>query len=220
VPALSWKVETNAWNRMRYTLWAPVYDIVGRRFDGRRRESLRLLDPRPGERVLIVGAGTGADLPYLAQGCIVVATDLTPAMLARARAHVREGIHLALMDGQSLGVRSVSCDAVVLHLILAVIPDPARCLQEAARVLRPGGRLVVFDKFIQARRPPVGLRLLNVVTRTLFTDVTRRFQDILERSGAPLLIERDSPALFGGLFRHLLLRKSDGPPALTRRAAP
>ena len=206
------RVETNAWNRLRYTLWAPVYDIVGRRFDGRRRESFRLLDPRRGERILIVGAGTGADLPYLPGECVVIATDLTPAMLARARAHLREGIHLAIMDGHSLGTRSASCDAVVLHLILAVIPDPSRCLQEAARVLRPGGRIVVFDKFIQSRRPPVGLRLVNLVTRTLFTDVTRRFQDILERSGAPLLIERDAPALLGGLFRHLLLRKPADPP--------
>jgi ubiquinone/menaquinone biosynthesis C-methylase UbiE len=217
---LTSRVETNAWNRLRYTLWAPVYDIAGRRFDGRRRESLRLLDPRRGERILIVGAGTGADLPYLPAGCVVIATDLTPAMLARARAHLREGIHLAIMDGHSLAVRSGSCDAVVLHLILAVIPDPARCLQEAARVLRPGGRIVVFDKFIQSRRPPLGLRLLNVVTRTLFTDVTRRFQDILERSGAPLLVERDSPALFGGLFRHLLLRKPADPPASVQSTAP
>jgi phosphatidylethanolamine/phosphatidyl-N-methylethanolamine N-methyltransferase len=205
------KVETNAWNRLRYTLWAPVYDVVGRRFDARRRESLRLLDPRPGERVLIVGAGTGGDLPYLPRECVVIATDLTPAMLARARAHVREGVHLAIMDGHSLGVAPASCDAVVMHLILAVIPDPARCLQEAARVLRPGGRIVVFDKFIQSRRPPAGLRLLNVVTRTLFTDVTRRFQDILERSQAPLLVERDSPALLGGLFRHIVLRKPGDP---------
>ena len=210
------RVETNAWNRLRYTLWAPLYDIVGRRFDGRRRESLRLLDPRPGERILLVGAGTGGDLPYLPQGCVVIATDLTPAMLARARAHLRDGIHLAIMDGHSLGARSASCDAVVLHLILAVIPDHARCLQEAARVLRPGGRIVVFDKFIQSRRPPLGLRLMNVVTRTLFTDVTRRFEDILERSGAELLVERDSPALFKGLFRHVLLRKPPDPPASTQ----
>ena len=201
-------VETNAWNRIRYTLWAPLYDLIGRRFDARRRRSLGLLDLAPGERVLIVGAGTGADLPYVPAGCVVVATDLTPAMLRRARPHLREGMHLGIMDGQSLGVRSGSCDAVVLHLILAVIPDPVRCLREAARVLRPGGRIVVFDKFSRAARPSPALRLLNVVTRTLFTDVTRRFEDILDRSGADLTLELDEPALFRGLFRHLLLRKA------------
>ena len=47
-------LNTNRWNRLRYTFWAPFYDLVGWGFDGRRRESLRLLDPRPGERVLVV----------------------------------------------------------------------------------------------------------------------------------------------------------------------
>jgi hypothetical protein len=50
--------------------------------------------------------------------------------------------------------------------------------------------------------------VLNLVTNTLFTDVTRNFEDILGRSGAPLALERESAALFGGLFRHLLLRKN------------
>ena len=204
---LSSRLETNAWNRARYTLWAPLYDVVGRLFDARRRESIGMLDLRPGERVLIVGAGTGADLPYLPRGCRVLATDLTPAMLERARPRLRQGMHLSIMDGHELAVATASCDAVVLHLILAVIPDPARCLAEVHRVLRPGGRAVVFDKFVRARRAPLPLRLLNVVTSTLFTDVTRRFEDMLERSRAPFVVERDAPALFGGLFRHLVLRK-------------
>jgi ubiquinone/menaquinone biosynthesis C-methylase UbiE len=203
-------LNTNRWNRLRYTLWAPAYDLVGRRFDGRRRASLRLLDLRPGERVLIVGAGTGADLPHVPRGCLTLATDLTPAMLTRARAHARDGVHLAVMDGQELGVRTASCDAAVLHLILAVIPDPARCLREAARSLRPGGRMVVFDKFVRSPRAPAFLRVLNLVSRVLFTDLTRRFEDILERSGAPLRVEHDEPAMAGGLFRYLRLLKTDG----------
>ena len=206
---MTWSVETNRWNRQRYTLWAPVYDVVGRLFDARRRESLRLLDVRPRERVLLVGAGTGADLPFLPEGCRALATDLTPAMLDRARSRVRPGMHLAIMDGHRLAVRSASCDAVVLHLILAVIPDPALCLREVARVLRPEGRAVVFDKFVRAGRPPAALRVANVFTRTLFTDITRNFEDILARADVPLLLERDEPALFGGLFRRILLRKAN-----------
>ena len=176
--------------------------------DRKRRESLALLDPRPGERILIVGAGTGADLPYLPGGCTVLATDLTPAMLRRARPKVRGGSHLAVMDGHRLAVPDGAFDGVVLHLILAVIPDPVRCLREVARALRPGGRVVVFDKFVRTRRPPLALRALNVVIRVLFTDMTRRFEDILERSGTDLALVRDEPAFAGGLYRRLLLRSA------------
>lgn len=206
---MSFSVETNRWNRLRYTLWAPGYDLVGRLFDGQRRASLRLLDVQPGERVLLVGAGTGADLPFLPDGCRAVATDLTWAMLERARARVCRGVQLSIMDGHQLGVRSASCDAVVLHLIMAVIPDPVRCLREVARVLRPGGRAVVFDKFVRGGRPPIALRAANVVMSTLFTDITRNFEDILARADVPLRVERDEPAMFRGVYRRLLLRKTD-----------
>lgn len=72
------------WNRFRYTLWAPMYDWVAR-FGRQRRRSLALLDLRPGEQVLLVGAGTGADLPWIPDSVSVLATDWTPAMLERAR---------------------------------------------------------------------------------------------------------------------------------------
>jgi phosphatidylethanolamine/phosphatidyl-N-methylethanolamine N-methyltransferase len=199
-------LNTNAWNRIRYSAWAPFYDVVTGGFDRYRRESLARLPLSPGERVLLVGAGTGADLRHIPPGVTAVATDLTPAMLVRARKHQRPGVHFAIMDGHQLGVRTGSFDAVVLHLILAVIPDPVRCLQEAARVLRPQGRIVVFDKFVRSR-PPIGLRVLNVVSSALFTDVTRRFEDILAGTNSPLVLELDEPAALGGLFRHIRLRR-------------
>jgi ubiquinone/menaquinone biosynthesis C-methylase UbiE len=127
-------------------------------------------------------------------------------MLQRARPRLRAGQHLALMDGHALGVRSASCDAVVLHLILAVLPDPLACLRETARVLAPGGRAVVFDKFVRGRAP-LPLRALNAVTRILATEVTRDFADLLARSRAALRVEHDTSAGLGGLFRHILLRR-------------
>ena len=66
------ELNTNRWNRVRYTLWAPLYDIAGRRFDGRRKASLNLLDLKAGERLLIVGAGTGADLPHVPPGVSII----------------------------------------------------------------------------------------------------------------------------------------------------
>lgn len=200
-------IATNAWNRRRYTLWAPFYNLAVRGFNPCRRRSLALLAPRPGERVLLVGAGTGVDLDFLPDGATVLVTDLTPAMLWRARSRLRPGQHLARMDGHALGVRGGAFDAAVLHLILAVLPDPVRCLRETSRALRPGGRAVVFDKFVRGKHTPVALRLANLVTRVLATEVTRRFEDILEQAQVPLSVEHDQPALAGGLFRHILLRK-------------
>lgn len=202
-------MSLTTWNRLRYTLWAPFYDAVAR-FGRQRRRSIALLGLRPGERVLLVGAGTGADLPLLPAGVLALATDLTPAMLARARPRVRDGIELRVMDGQALDLPDAGFDAVILHLILAVIPDPAACLREAARVLRPGGRIAVFDKFLPDQaRPGLPRRAANLLTGALFTDINRRMGDILRAAAVPLRIEHDEPALLGGTFRILLLRKAE-----------
>lgn len=199
------------WNRIRYTLWAPAYDRVAG-LSRQRRRSLELLALRPGERVLLIGAGTGADLPFLPAGVEALATDLTPAMLARARRKLRPGMELRVMDGQRLELPDASFDAVVLHLILAVMPDPVACLRETARVLRPGGRAVVFDKFLRrGERAGLARRAVGGVARLLFTEVNRVLEDLLAASGAPLEIAHDEPALAGGLFRIVLLRSTQEP---------
>jgi ubiquinone/menaquinone biosynthesis C-methylase UbiE len=198
-------MPSNAWVRFRYSFWAPHYDRVTR-FPRERRRSIALLDLRPEERLVIIGCGTGADLPFVPAGVAVLATDLTPAMIRQARAHARPGIELRVMDGMALDLPDGSFDAAILHMVLEVIPDPARCLAEAARVLRKGGRLAVFDKFLpDAERPGplrrAGLALLDFV----FTSTNRRMGEILARSGAPFVVERDEPAV--GSYRHLILRR-------------
>lgn len=210
-------LSTNAWNRLRYSLWAPAYDAFTWPFRPLRRRSIDALALREDERVLIVGAGTGADLPLLPEDVEVLATDLTPSMLARAERWVRASparaarVRLAVMDGHALDLPGGAFDAVILHLILAVIPDPARCLAEAARVLRPGGRIAVMDKFLaDDARPSLVRRAANLVSGLLVTELNRRFGEILERSGAPLVVERNEPAALGGFFRVLLLRKPGG----------
>jgi ubiquinone/menaquinone biosynthesis C-methylase UbiE len=153
------------WNRLRYTLYAPVYDLALARlplFRRGRRRSLALAAFRPGERVLLVAAGTGLDLAYLPAGVAVVATDVTPAMLARLRARARalgRDVTAEVMDAARLAYPDASFDGVVLHLALAVVPDPVAAVRKAARVLRPGGRVAVFDKFLpdgagSLRAPP------------------------------------------------------------------
>lgn len=198
-------MPSNAWYRFRYTLWAPHYDRVTK-FHRERQHSVALLHLQPGERLVIIGCGTGADLAFVPTGVEVLATDLTPAMLRQARAHARPGVDFRVMDGMALDLPDGSFDAAALHMVLEVIPDPVLCLREAARVLRVGGRLAVFDKFLpEGSRPGLlrqaGLALLDFV----FTSTNRRLGEILARSQAPLAVEHDEPA--GGSYRHVLLRR-------------
>jgi phosphatidylethanolamine/phosphatidyl-N-methylethanolamine N-methyltransferase len=196
----------NAWQRFRYTLWAPHYDRVTK-FPRERRRSIELLALQPGERLVVIGCGTGADLPFLPTGIEVLAVDLTPAMLRQARAHARPGIEFRVMDGMALDLPDGSFDAAILHMVLEVIPDPVRCLHEAARVLRAGGRVAVFDKFQPdgARLRPLhraGLALLD----TVFTATKHSALDLLARAAAPLAVVHDERSV--GAYRHLLLEKS------------
>jgi phosphatidylethanolamine/phosphatidyl-N-methylethanolamine N-methyltransferase len=198
-------MASNAWLRFRYTIWAPHYDRVTKLHPQRRR-SIELLALKPGERVVVVGCGTGSDLPLLPPFVEVLAGDLTPAMLRQAQAHARPGIEYRVLDALALDLPDDTFDAAILHMVLEVVPDPARCLSETARVLKPGGRVAVFDKFLpDADRPGrlrrAGLWLLDLV----FTSTNRRMGEILATSGAPLTVEHDEPTV--GSYRHLILRK-------------
>ena len=202
------RVNTNRWNRVRYTLWAPFYDWAVR-FHGQRRRAIELLDLRRGERVLIVGAGTGADLPYIPEGVEIVAGDLTPAMVERVRDRAKasgRAVDARVMDAHRLELPDASFDAVILHLILAVVPDPDSAIREAERVLRPGGRAVVFDKWSPAgRAPSLGRRILNLFANLIATDVTRQLEPLVARTG--LRTEHRETAGLGGFFDIALLRR-------------
>lgn len=197
----------NAWLRLRYSLYAAFYDL-GPGFREERRRAVEMLRLRPGERVLVVGVGTGADLPLLPPFVRVLGVDLTPAMLERARLQAGPGTELRVMDALRLDLPSEAFDAVLLHQVLEVVPDPVACLAEAARVLRPGGRASVFDKFLPDEALPSRWRVAWARALDLvFTSVKHRFADVLERSGAPLVVEHAEAAR--GPFRILLLRKRE-----------
>jgi phosphatidylethanolamine/phosphatidyl-N-methylethanolamine N-methyltransferase len=203
------RFNTNKWNRARYTLWAPFYDLLVNVFHRRRQRALQVLNPQPGERILIVGAGTGMDLDFIPPGVLVTATDLTPAMLDRLKARAQKRgltVEARVMDGQALEFEPQSFDAVVLHLILAVIPNPVRCAREAARVLHPGGRAIIFDKFLPDEgRASLMVRCLNPIAGLFGTEMTRKLGPILAGSG--LRIVYDEAAGAGGYFRIILVRK-------------
>lgn len=119
---------------------------------------------------MLAGVGTGLDLPHLAPQHHYVGLDLNRAMLRRALPRIGSfDFTPALGDVQRLPFADASFDCAVLHLILAVVPEPALCFAEIARVLRPGGQVLVFDKFLRRGQPAYLRRLVNPLMRRLAT---------------------------------------------------
>jgi SAM-dependent methyltransferase len=148
----------NRWRRWNFTLMAPFYDAIVSPFLAMRYRSIELADVKPGDRVLLVGAGTGADVPLLPRTCTVFATDFTEAMLRR--------------------------------------------------VLKPGGRVAVFDKFKpEGQDAPLLLRLIRPFALALGTDVTVDLDDLAARAG--LRFAHREKGFADGLFQVVLLERAD-----------
>lgn len=203
-------INTTAWNRLRYTAYAPLYDLLAARtFCKPRRTALGQVDWELGMRVLLVGAGTGLDLPYLPHEIETHLTDLTPAMVKRARERAEKAqrdVECRVMDAAALDYPDEYFDVVVMHLILAVMPNPQQGLAEAYRVLKGDGQLCVMDKFQPDAQPTgLGRRALNAFTSFIATDITRQATPLIQNAG--FTIRRDEPVLMNGLFRALLATK-------------
>lgn len=205
---------TNEWNRFIYRLWAPVYDqTVNRLFMPGRRRALQCLGLQAGERVLIVGIGTGADLPLMPPGICGTGIDLSPEMLAKARRQVRSGgvqVELIRGDAQALLVQAGAYDAAILNLILSVIPDPNACLRSTLLALKDGGRAVIFDKFLpEGDAPSAARRFMNFFSTRLGTDINRRLGDILQGCGCEVVL--NEPSIGRGMYRVIMIRKTRAP---------
>ena len=190
-----------------YTLIAPFYDaMLSRATQVARKRSLDALPAAPG-RVLLAGVGTGLDLPHLPAQHHYVGLDLTHAMLRRALPRVGAADFRAVQgDAQRLPFADASFDSAVLHLILAVVPEPALCFAEIGRVVKPGGSVLVFDKFLRHGQPALLRRLANPLVRRVATRLDVVFEDLLP-AAPQLALEHDQPALAGGWFRMIRLRR-------------
>lgn len=146
-------------------------------------------------RTLEVGIGTGANLPHYPAGVDLTGVDVSPPMLARARARADQvGVEIDLReaDAESLPFDDASFDTVVCTLVLCSVGSVDRALAEMGRVLRPGGSLLLVDHVVATAAPVRwAQRGLEVITGRYGEYWTRRPSQHLGAAGlAPTASER------------------------------
>ena len=145
---------TTALMRTAYRRWAPVYDVVYDKLTEPAGRAAVAAVEASGRRILEVGVGTGLSLGYYASGSEVHGVDLSEDMLRRAGTKVRRrGLRqvksLAVMDACRLGFPDGAFDGVTAQFLITLVPDPEGALSEMARVVRPGGEIVLVNHFGQ-----------------------------------------------------------------------
>ncbi len=134
-----------------YGRWAPIYDLVfGPVFRQGRRAAIVAAE-RIGGRILEVGVGTGLSLGDYARASQIVGIDISEPMLEKARKRVETlGLDhveaLDVMDAEHLDFPNASFDVVVAQYVVTAIPNPEKALDEFARVVRPGGEIVLTTR--------------------------------------------------------------------------
>lgn len=160
---------------------ARMFDGVARRYDVTntvlsfgldklwRRRTRLVLQPQPGTRVLDLAAGTGVSTVELAAGgASAVACDFSLGMLqaGRARADRRDRVPFVAGDATHLPFADAAFDAAVISFGLRNVGDVPAALRELARVVRPGGRLVICE-FSRPVWRPFRTVYLNYLMRAL-----------------------------------------------------
>jgi phosphatidylethanolamine/phosphatidyl-N-methylethanolamine N-methyltransferase len=192
--------------RKAYARWAPVYDFVfGAVFDPGRRAAIAAAE-QVGGRILEVGVGTGISLPGYSPASRIVGIDLSEQMLRKARKRVtelelRNVERLDVMDAEHLSFSDESFDVVVAQYVVSTVPNPETALDEFARILRPGGEIILVNRV----GADAGLRL--AVERMLQPLVCRlgwrsvfpweRFARWIDRRDDVHLVERRAMPPFG-----------------------
>jgi demethylmenaquinone methyltransferase / 2-methoxy-6-polyprenyl-1,4-benzoquinol methylase len=144
---------------------AAMFDRIAERYDlvndltslgqdrGWRRRTVDAVDPRPGQRILDLAAGTGTSSePFAAAGATVVPTDLSLGMLEVGKRR-RPGLAFVAGDALRLPYADGVFDAVTISFGLRNVEDTAAALAELRRVTRPDGRLVVCEFSTPTWRP-------------------------------------------------------------------
>jgi phosphatidylethanolamine/phosphatidyl-N-methylethanolamine N-methyltransferase len=183
-----------------YARWAPVYDpIFGIATGIARKSAVKALNQLPAGRILEVGVGTGISLPLYKPSHRIVGIDLSPEMLSRAEKRVArrrlqtvEALHE--MDASNLAFPEGSFDAACAMFVMTVVPDPDKVLDEIARVVRPGGQVLLINHFSAEKGPRAAIeKSLTKYSRTLGWRPEFSIDTVLGHSNLRLTSRRELP---------------------------
>ena len=159
-----------------------------------------------GETVLDLGSGAGFDC-FLASNIVgpkglVIGVDMTSEMIAKARENALKGgyknVEFRSGEIESLPVEDNTIDIIISNCVINLVPDKGKAFQEAFRVLKPGGRLMVSDIVLQKKLPDFVLESIEAYvgciagasTRTTYLDAIRSagFEDVtvMDETAFPL----------------------------------
>jgi ubiquinone/menaquinone biosynthesis C-methylase UbiE len=183
--------QRRVWSRL-----APGYDDKMAKVErGLLAGSREWVGARVTGPVLEVAVGTGRSLPFYPPGTELVGVDLSPAMLRIARRRAADaGLAVELVEGdaEALPFGDAEFATVVCELALCSIPRPSAAIHEMARVLRPGGTLLLVDH-IGSSWPPLYLGQWLIERFTIPAQgehLTRRQLPLVEAAGLTV-VERE-----------------------------
>jgi phosphatidylethanolamine/phosphatidyl-N-methylethanolamine N-methyltransferase len=139
-----------------YARWAPIYDAVcGPVFEKGRRAATAAAK-QTGRRILEVGVGTGLSFQDYDARHEVYGIDLSEPMIAKARERMASGAfphvkEVNVMDAHHLAYPDAMFDAVVAQFVITLVERPERVLDECARVLKPGGEIILVNHLYSER---------------------------------------------------------------------
>jgi len=182
-----------------YDRWAPFYDLVFGQVFARGRDAAITAAERIGGRILEVGVGTGISLPGYARTNRITGIDISESMLRKAQQRLHElkldNVEaLSVMDATRLAFSDAFFDVVVAQYVITAVPDPEGTLDEFARVVRPGGEIVLVNHLGAESGP-------RLIFEAAFAPVARRLgwrpefrfgrlSDWAARHGGVRLVER------------------------------
>ncbi|HEX7539422.1 MAG TPA: class I SAM-dependent methyltransferase [Syntrophales bacterium] len=184
-------VETKArWDRL-----AKHYGLVEFLSEWYLKPFRKTLWARAEGRILEAGAGTGLNIAFYPAKARVAATDLSGAMLRRARERAREqkvDVTFEEADLCNLPFADGTFDTAVETFVFCSMPDPVACLREMGRVTKPGGRILLLDH-VRVERPLIGPlmdRLNTATVRLAGEHINHRMDEFVRSAGFEIVESR------------------------------